>query len=424
MTTKEPLPFANGNNDAKTGTPELKKLSLKKRVIEIIYTQGPKTITDLCGPIKVSIPTMASVMNELIEEGWVQRLGMADSRGGRRPALYGLEKSVRYIVGVDISRHYTRIAIFNLHNEPVGEIHEISEGLHTNNDLLKSIRNKINSILQQNNIKKSQVLGYGISIPGLIDIRKGINYTYPHFGHKPIAETFSELLNGPAFIEHDTKAMAIGEAWFGLAKNKSNVLCMYNGSGIGMGIIIEGKIYPGHSGYAGEFGHIQIVPDGELCHCGKIGCLETVASGKAIVAKAKKKILEGANTLVKNIVDGNIEKIRLENLLEAAKKGDQFAIELFEEAGEYIARGLAILIHLLNPEMIIIGGEISQAGNLLSDPIQQKLNKYTISRIRNDTAIHMSNLGDKAFLLGTISVVMRNILAEDQTIFQTNNSSK
>ena len=137
--------------------------------------------------------------------------------------------------------------------------------------------------------------------------------------------------------------MAIGEAWFGLAKNKSNVLCMYNGSGIGMGIIIEGKIYPGHSGYAGEFGHIQIVPDGELCHCGKIVCLETVASGKAIVAKAKKKILEGANTLVKNIVDGNIEKIRLENLLEAAKKGDQFAIELFEEAGEYIARGLAIL---------------------------------------------------------------------------------
>jgi len=406
-------PFENGHFAGKTGTPEIKKQTLKKQVIEFLYFQGPATIADLCTPARVSIPTMASIVNDLIEEGWIRRLGMAHSRGGRRPALYGLEKTIKYIVGVDISRQYTRIAIFNLHNEPIDDILEIDEGLETDNNLLKAIKNKVNHLLLQNKINKSQVLGYGISIPGLIDTKNGINYTFPHFGKKPMAETFSELLKGPAFIEHDTKALTVGESWFGLAKNKSNVLCLYIGSGIGLGIMINGKIYQGHSGYSGEFGHIQIVPDGELCHCGKIGCLETVASGKSIVAKARKMILQGSNTLIKKIVADDVDQIGLNHLLEAAKLGDQFAIELFEDAGEYIARGLAILIHLMNPEMIIIGGEMSQAGNLLSDPIQQKLNKYAISRIRQDTAIHMSNLGDKAFLLGTICVVMRNIFSDD-----------
>ena len=405
------LPFDISPQEGKTGTQEIKKQSLKKQIIEIFYTQGNKTIADLCGPTQVSIPTMTVIMNELIDEGWVKKTGMGESRGGRKPALYALNESIRYVAGVDLSRRYTRMAIFNLNNEPVNGILEISEGLDTSEDILNIIKKEMDGLLKKNNISANQILGYGVTIPGLIDIRKGISYSYPHFGDKPIAKTFSELFDGPAYIEHDTKAMAVGEAWFGLAKNRSNVLCLNIGSGIGLGMILNGSLYHGHSGFSGEFGHIQMAPGGELCYCGKIGCLETVASGTTMVKKAMAEITNGQSTIINKLVQDRTEKINLGHIIEAANQGDQYAIELIEESGEYLARGISILIHLFNPEAIIIGGDITPAGSLIKDPIQQKLSKYTMTKLRQDTTILMSNLKEKAGLLGTVPLVMTNTFA-------------
>lgn len=394
--------------EVKLNTQNLKKYLLRKQLIEIFYKEGQKTIADLCEATNNSIPTMTNTMNELCEEGLVKNFGIGKSKGGRKPALYGLNPKAGYIAGIDLSRKYTRMSIFNLHNEHIGSIQEIPEGLDTAENILDLVKSSMSELLKTNRLRNEQILGYGITIPGLIDIRKGVSYSYPQFGARNLRELFQELLGRPAFIEHDTKAMALGEAWFGLARNVSNALFINIGSGIGLGMILNKELYQGHSGFSGEFGHIQMKADGALCYCGKIGCLETIASGTALVKTAQQKITEGKSSIISRMVDNNPARIKLKTIIDSANQGDQFAIELLEEAGEYLAKGMSILIHLFNPETIIIGGEMAEAGNLITDPIQQKLNKYTMLRLKHDTRIQLSELKERAGLLGTLPVVMTN----------------
>ncbi len=416
--------FENNGDHTVNKNGHNRKLLLKKKIFSILYLEDKKTIADLCTPVNVSIPTMTRLMHELINENWVIELGAGESRGGRKPVFYGLNPFIRFIIGIEITRKYTRINIFDLANRPVGDTLHLDLELDNTPEMLKVLRQQLDIFIEKNDIDRKSILGAGISLPGLLDKKTNINYSYPELGQAPLDFKFSELLEIPSFIEHDTKAIALGESWFGLAKNKSNVLCLNVGPGIGLGMIINGELYQGASGFSGEFGHIQMVPGGELCDCGKIGCLETVASGSAIVAKAKRKINEGTNSIIKKLVDGDTGAIKLPLIIQAAHQGDQFAIELIEESGGYLARGIAILIHLLNPEMIIIGGDLAGAENLLADPIQQKLNKYTLNRIRQDADIVVSELKDKAGLLGTIPVVMNNIFSQEPNIINFNSTLK
>ncbi len=396
----------------KNQTQSLKKVLLKKQVLEILYKEGDKTIAELCEVTNNSTPTLTNIMSELGKVGWVHHSGTGESKGGRKPALFGLNSTAGYSMGIELSRRYVKLGLFDLHNKSVGEIFEISEGLDTLDDIFYVLKREVNALLDSMQIKPSQLLGYGITIPGLINIRKGISYSYPQFENKNLSEFFEELLGAPAFIEHDTKAMALGELWFGLAKEKSNVLLINIGSGIGLGQIINGQLYHGHSGFAGEFGHIQMIPDGELCYCGKIGCLETISSGTALVKKAIAALEKGKSSMVAKLVDNQFEKIKLPVIVQAAMSGDQFAIELIEEAGEYLAKGIAILIHLFNPEAVIIAGEMAEANHLITDPIRQKLNKYTMQLLKNDTEILLTELKEKSGMMGTLPVIVNQRLSE------------
>jgi len=399
--------------EEKINGPNYKKYLLKKTVLEIFYRQGHQTIADLCEATNNSIPTITNLMNELTAEDWVSNFGIGQSKGGRKPILYGVNPDYGYIFGIDLSRQFTRLCIFNLHNEQVCEMVEVPSGLDTTDKILQVLKIEVKKVLKENKISNEKILGYGIAIPGLIDIKRDVSYSYKHFGEKPLRETFSQLLGRPAYIEHDTKIMVLGELWFGLAKNFSNVLFINIGSGIGLSMILNGELYHGHSGFSGEFGHIQMDTDGELCYCGKIGCLETIASGTALVKRAQKKITEGKNTIIRKLANNKPGEINQRTIIEAAHLGDQFAIELLEEAGEVLAKGISILIHLFNPEAIIIGGQMAEAENLIKDPIYQKLSKYTMLRLKQDTQILVSELKKRARLMGTLPVVMSKVLDFD-----------
>jgi len=398
-----------------------KRSILTTQIINIIYKDGLKTIADLCDATHNSIPSITHIMNEQTETGLVKSFGIGESKGGRKPVLFGLNENAGYVVSVEVSRKYTRVAIFNLHNEQIGHTHEIKQGLENTEDIFNILKKDCSALIKEHKIDNELILGYGITVPGLIDIKKGVSLSYLQFGNQPIEKTFHNIFKKPVFIEHDTRAMAWGEAWFGLAKNKENVLFINIGSGIGLGIIINGQLYHGNSGLCGEFGHIQMNPDGDLCYCGKIGCLETIASGAAMVKKSQDKIRNGKSTILKKIVNNNIEAITLKNIIDAANNGDLFAIELIEEAGEYLAKAMSILIHLFNPEVIIIGGEISDAGNLITDPIQQKLNKYAMQRLKQDTTILLSELKEKAGLMGMIPISFTKTLIHDMEISNGDN---
>ncbi len=397
--------------DEKIVIPSIKRSILKKQIIDIFYRDGLRTIAELCEATNSSIPSITNIMIEFSERGLVKNFGIGESKGGRRPSMYGIDPNAAFIMGIELSRNFCRLGIFNLRNEEVTPIKQIETGLNSKESIVSVIKNETDAYIIENKINPSAVLGFGISIPGLIDKNIGVSYSFPQFEKRSIEESFKNVLNGEVCIENDTKTMALSELWFGQARNKKNVLFINIGSGIGLGIIAEGELYRGHSGFSGEFGHIQMDTEGELCYCGKIGCLETIASGTALINKARVKIRDGKNTIIKKLVNNDETKIKLHHIINAAKNGDLLAIELIEEAGEFLAKGISTLIHLFNPESIIIGGEMSEAGNLIINPVEQKLNKYTMRLLKQDTIIELSQLNEKSGILGTLPLVADRILS-------------
>ena len=385
-----------------------KKHELKLLIVKELYHNGCKSIPELSNIVHMSTPTITRAIDELITSGFLAEEGIGTSSGGRRPNLYGLNPNARYVLGVDISRYHIRLGMFDFNNKPVGGIKVIDEGLEISKDFMKSFQEAVNGFIDESGIDKTRLMGIGIALPGLIDLHTGISYSYLQ-DEKPATIQFENIFGYPVFVENDTKAMALGEQAFGLAQGKQNVLCLNIGSGIGLGMILNGQLYKGNSGFSGEFGHIQVDPNGQLCYCGKIGCLETLASGTTMIRRGRTQIRNGATTVIRSMVGEDLHKVTIETILDAAQLGDQFAIGLLSDIGEHLGRGIAVLIHLFNPELIIIGGELAKAENYIIDPIQQNLNKYTIAKIRRDARIITSDLGPNAGLMGTIAVVMNRI---------------
>lgn len=405
---------SNKEQELKNSVLNNKKQLLKRQVLHTFYKEGEKTIAELSDITNNSVPTLTNLMNELGKKNWVKKTGIGESKGGgRRPAVFNLNPTKGYIVSIRLSRQNTRFNVFNLYNQPQGEVIEIPKGVDTSKNILEIVKKTVKNHLKKINITNNQIIGYGITIPGLINIHKGQNFSYPQFKDKPLNKLFSDLFASPAYVEHDTKAMALGELWFGLARNKKNVLYISIGSGIGLGQIINGKLYHGETGYAGEFGHIQMNTEGELCYCGRVGCLETMASGTAVIKKAKQNILEGKSTVINLLVKKDTEKIKLQTIINAAHQNDQMAIELFENAAEYLSKGIATLIHLFNPKLIIIGGEMANAKDFLIEPIKQKINKYTMPLLKQETEILLSTLRIKAGLMGMLPLVMAKKINND-----------
>jgi len=388
---------------------EKKKYFQKRSILEYLYNNGTVAISDICKWTNLSIPSVTRLIFELINEGYLKEEGIGDSVGGRRPNLYGIHPESGYILGVEIGRYISRMKIVNILNEKVTGLVEYRYKLQNNINDIDTIYEKAQDLISSSGIDADKLISTGMSIPGLINSKTGKSYDYFNFDKKPIALVFEEKFGKPVYIENDSRIMALGELFFGLAKGKKNVLCLNVGYSLGLGMIFNGRTYQGKSGFAGELGHIQTVHDGMLCYCGKKGCLETVASGAAVERMAKEGIENGTVSLISDIVNNTTEDINIEVVIDAANKEDQFAIEVISEAGNHLGRGVAILIHLYNPEMIIMGGRLAKADQYLTIPLQQVLNKDTISNIRNDTEIVTSNLGKKAGVMGAIALVIKNI---------------
>jgi predicted NBD/HSP70 family sugar kinase len=204
--------------------------------------------------------------------------------------------------------------------------------------------------------------------------------------------------------------MAYGEFCCGIVKNEKNVLFVNMDYGIGLGILVDGKVYYGKSGFSGEFGHIPFFNNEILCHCGKKGCLETEASGHALLRLVKERIREGSSSQLSQ-QSGDLERIRLQDVVEAARNEDVLAIEIIAEVGEKMGRGLAVLINLFNPELVILGGTLAQTGDYLRLPLRSALNKYSLSLVNNDSQLKMTKLEEKAGVIGGCLMARNKVLA-------------
>ncbi|PUZ29918.1 ROK family protein (putative glucokinase) [Chitinophaga costaii] len=379
--------------------------TLQKRILKQLYFEKAQSCATLSEYLDKSIPVVTKALMEMVEDGLVVEQGFAASQGGRRPQMYSLPSRKLYTVAVAMDQLTTRIAIMDLLNEIVTGTKHMVMDLENNEEALPTLIKEINAFIIASGLPKEQMIGVGIGMPGFVNTREGRNLSYLHSGEVSLEKYLERAIGLPVHIDNDSSVIALAELKFGLAKKHEQVMVINVSWGIGLGMIVNGQLFRGHSGYAGELSHIPIADDGTLCVCGKRGCLETEASLLVVAQKATAAMEKGhISSLLGWRKDSG--KLMGDAVIEAANKGDQFAIEILSEIGYKIGKGLAILIHIMNPELIILSGRGTGAGKVLMAPIQQALNKYCIPSLAAYTDIQISQLAYDAELLGAAALVM------------------
>ncbi|MDO9373222.1 MAG: ROK family protein [Bacteroidota bacterium] len=380
---------------------------VKSKLLRELYFEEGLTCADLALKVQKSFPLTAKLIEELVSENQVVETGLAPSTGGRRPLTYALQKGEMYLVSVAMDQFVTKIAIMDMQNNFVGPVQKVVLPLPNNPKALSILIEKIKEAIDNSGIEVKKLVGVGIGMPGFVDVKKGVNYSHLHLGNKSITRHISEKIGLQVFIDNDSSLIALAERRFGAARNETNAMVINIGWGVGLGLILNGELFRGHEGFAGEFSHIPLFLNGKLCSCGKMGCLETETSLLLILEKAKAGLEAGRLSMLTSINFDDLE-VACDLLIQAVHSGDQFAVELFSKAGYNIGKGLAVLIHLLNPKSIILSGRGSCAGQIWLAPIQQALNEHCIPRLYQSTHMDISTLGLDAELIGAAALVMEN----------------
>jgi len=258
------------------------------------------------------------------------------------------------------------------------------------------------SLLQKLNIKPQELIGIGIASPGPLDISKGCvdgSPNLPGWTGYSIEQGLSSFFNLPARIDNDANAAALGEYKFGAGKNKKNMVYITVSTGIGGGVIVDGRLMRGANGNAAELGHLTLNINGPVCPCGANGCFEMYASGTAIARRTREAIQAGAPSQILSLA-GSLEKITTHHILAALQKEDELAKKIWNETTEYLGRGLAVVINTFNPELIVVGGGVTAAGELLFNPVREKALRYAFPRLAAVCSIVPAGLGSNVGVVG------------------------
>lgn len=377
----------------------------KRHIKKQLYFAGSLSCADLSDLTEKSLPLTTRLINELIEEGCVIETGLAHSTGGRRPQMYSLKPDLMYVVSVAMDQLITRIGIMDMRNNPAYPIEQVELVLWNNPNALEELISHLINYIKKSGITKTKIAGIGIGMPGFVDFKKGINLSFLKVDEGSIVSHIEASVGLPVLIDNDSSLIALAEQRLGAARGRKNAMVVNISWGVGLGMIMNGELFRGHNGFAGEFSHIPLFTNNKLCSCGKTGCLETETSLLVVTEKAIKGLKQGRTSVLKDLSFERIEETGY-NIMKAAAQGDQFAVELLSEAGYNIGKGVAILIHLLNPELVVLSGRGATAGRLWLAPVQQAINEHCIPKIAENTEVVISELGYQSELIGAACLVM------------------
>jgi transcriptional regulator of PTS gene len=387
-----------------------KGLNFKQNILSYFANAGNAIIPELSKELTISVPKVTTVVNELINDGLVQDYGKIESTGGRKPNLYGVVPDSAFFIGVDVKHSHINIGLLNLQKSLIKVTENLAYKLDNTEESLEVLCQYINDFIASLPINKDRILGIGLNLSGRINYSTGYSYSFFFFDEQPLSEIIQSKVGIRVFLENDTRAMAYGEFCVGAVGKEKDVLFLNLDYGIGVGILIDGQLYYGKSGYAGELGHIPIFDNELICHCGKKGCLETEASGWALTRMFREKLKEGSTSVLSRN-DTLPEAIMMEDIIQAAKNEDVLAIDLIARVGDRLGRGIAFLINVFNPELVILGGSLASTGDYIELPIKTAINKYSLNLVNTDTQLKLSKLGEHAGSVGACLLVRDRVLA-------------
>ncbi|MCK1991500.1 ROK family glucokinase [Peribacillus muralis] len=318
----------------------------------------------------------------------------------------------KWLMGVDLGGTTTKLALINSYGEIIHKW-EISTDISEKGKFITTnIAKSIDAKLEELNEPKSKIVGIGMGAPGPVDFVNGSIYEGVNLGWKdyPLKDLLEVETSLPAVIDNDANMAALGEMWKGAGNGAKDLVCVTLGTGVGGGIIHNGRIVHGTSGAAGEIGHMTVIADGGApCNCGKTGCLETVASATGIVRLALEALKQddGTSLLQQKVNEGNAVSSKL--LFQCAKDGDPLSKAVVDKVGNFLGLALSHVGNVMNPDKIVIGGGVSQAGAILLDTVRSSFEKYAFKRVGKSTKISLATLGNDAGVIGAAWLIKNQV---------------
>lgn len=382
---------------------------IKRNIIAHMAANGECTLSELTKELHISVPTITKLVQELVEENIVSDLGKVETPGGRRPNIFGLASSAIYFAGVYIGRDSMRFVITDLQNNIIVEHDDTDFELQDRPQCFERLCHNVEQFIATCGVDRAKILGLGLCIVGRVNPETGRSYKYFTSSEQSLRDILEERVGIRVLVENDTRARCYAEYTCGKSKSESNVIYLHMGRGVAIGIVIDGQLYYGKSGFAGEFGHIPFFDNEVICSCGKKGCLETEVSGVAIEEKMCREIEKGVNTILREKYVQQ-KRIHIDDIIAAAKNDDNLSIELIEEAGEKAGKAVAFLLNTFNPETVIVGGNLAAAGDYIMLPLKSATNKYSLNLVYKDTKFRVSKMPENVGAWGVAMLIRNKII--------------
>jgi glucokinase-like ROK family protein len=389
-------------------------------VLRLIHTQSPISRAQLAVTSGLNKSTVSSLVDELLAKHLVHETGSNSGVAGRPATWLEINPHAGLIIGVELGVDFVSVAVTDLLRNVIWRKKEDTNPADHQDKMIEQTLQIVKEAMTASKKKDGRFLGLGLSTPGTVDLKEGLLIFAPnlHWHNVPFRKIFHQQTKLKIYIENDANAAAIAEHLYGAAQHNRDFLFVFAGVGIGGGLFLNGKLYRGKNGYAGEIGHFPIIaePSQVLCHCGNYGCWETYANQYSIIQRVQTKLEKKNDSILSALTREQNAPITIPLIKQAADAGDKIAIEVFTEAGYAMGQGFAGLINIFNPEKIILGGPLSVAGDYLLPAIKDTVADHSMPEFDRQTEVIVSSFGPDASLIGAVAVVADDVLAKPLNI--------
>ena len=384
-------------------------------VLRLIHSQSSISRAQLAAITGLNKSTISSLVDELIAHNLIHEAGSNSVGAGRPATMLEVNSNAGLIIGVELGVDFVSVAVTDFLGNIIWRRREDANPNEGQQKMIDQTVRIVKEAMSTEKKKNTKFLGLGLSTPGTVDIKGKMLIFAPnlHWRNVPFGKIFSEQTKLNVFIENDANAAATAEHLFGTARQSQDFLFVFAGVGIGGGLFLNGKLYRGKNGYAGEIGHSPIMaePSQTVCHCGNRGCWETYANQYSIIQRVQARLEVKRTSIVPKLMAEQNSPLTISLIKQAADAGDKEAIDSFAEAGHAMGQGFAGLINIFNPEKIILGGPLSVAGEYLLPSIKETMTRHSMPEIDQQVEVLLSLFGPDASLIGAIAIVADNILS-------------
>ncbi len=388
-----------------------------KLILRVIREYSPISRSEIVEKTNLTAATVSRIVNKLIKYKLVKETGYAESSGGRKPVLLELNPDSVLTVGVDLEIDEINGVIIDLNGKILNKSRIDISGKTSQDYILNKVNEVIGKLLAESDYM-NRIIGIGIGMHGLVDNAGGISIYPPAFGWRevPVADIIKAKYDLPVIIENNVRALTLAEKWFGAGNNFNNFICIKVGAGIGSGIFVDGRLYRGADNYAGEIGHTTVDEDGSVCSCGNYGCLESMASNSAIIKRTLKMLKQGAASKINGLIKNNLDNLDEEIIFLAAEQGDVLARQVLQDTGRYLGICVANLINILNPEAVIISGDVVMVGDIVLESLKSTVHNRALSDPAKYVKIVKSTMNKEGVAIGASTLIMESLFKIDRDI--------